>query len=342
MKMIDYKKIWNDSVWSKVIANIFWVILSQIGVLLYGKLMNLDFIGVYKSLFLILNKEYLISGWIIFLSLLTIVFIVFILVKSYRSKISIRKVATLDIEQVTEVKTAELSELNDAPTVFFHYRFCDAFPGSDRGCSWFSDQKEIQNRLKILLAYPTKFDKAEGHGITADPVWWFRGSSALFIDHFEILDKKKVLMNIDELIIEKIAAYRGSSYYNDFVYVQCKADKPTGLYKHDQNHIDEYFKENGEYQEEYGVFNGKLVSRQEYDDGSALIKGKPVRIEGAKLRTRNLTKYNFIIAAKFSPYNCTEFDRNAEDKFIKLLNDELKFDDFLAWMKNFPKNHYDY
>lgn len=341
MKIINYKKIWNDPVWSKIIANGLGFIISQIGIFFYGKINKINFFDVYKAIFKSLSEHYLISGWIILLVILLIGTSVFITIKYFKSIHSIKSNEVKAIIKPKELKKPEINKITEASTIFFHYRFCDAFPGYDNDYRWFTNQKEIQNRLKILLAYPTKFDKAEGHGIT-DPIWWFRGSSALFIDHFEILNKKKVLINIDELLIEKIAAYRSTSYYNDFVYVQCLSDKPTGLYKYDKKRIEEFYKEHGEYREEYGVFNDQLVSRREFDDGSALIKGKPTRIEGTKLRTRNLTKYNFIIAAKFSPFNCTEFYNNSEIKFIKLLNNELKFDDFIVWMKAFPKNHYDY
>ncbi len=106
-------------------------------------------------------------------------------------------------------------------------------------------------------------------------------------------------MNTEELKVEKIAAYRGQSYYQDFVYVQCNSDKPTGLYKHDQKYIKERYDNNGDYQEEFGIYKSKNITRQEYDDGSAIIKGNPVRTEGAVLRSRNLTKYNFIMMLSF-------------------------------------------
>jgi hypothetical protein len=206
----------------------------------------------------------------------------------------------------------------------------------------FNKNKEINTRLKLLLAYPTRFKKRSGHDVTVDPIWWFHGSSASPIDSFKILDRKKVLMNIDELLIEKIAAYRGRLYYEDFVYVQCLADKPTGIYKYDKDKIPELNKNYDEYREEFGVYKHRFISRREYDDGSALIRGKPVRVEDAELRTRNLTRYNFIIAAKFSPYNCDDFYTNSDVYFIQLLKNEIDFDVFINWMRKFPKNRNDY
>ena len=64
-----------------------------------------------------------------------------------------------------------------------------------------------------------------------------------------------------------------------------------------------------EYHEEYAVYNGKNVTRTEYDDGAAVIDGKVVDMGNeAKLRIRYLTPYNFIICAQFNPINETKND----------------------------------
>ena len=335
------KKIWNDSVGSKVIAAGIIVILPQIGVYIWGLIAKIKFLDVYSKIFEFFKTEYDVKGWYLFLLYAIILgLIVWTFIQLRNCNKSKAPVETAEPE--TETEEPEQFEIREAPTSFFHYRFCDAFPGFSRGYQWFDSKKQIHNRLSILLQKPISFDSGEGHGIDRRPIWWFRGSSALPIEKFEILNWRKCLMNIDELKIEKIAAYRGTSYYQDFVYVQCKKDKPTGLYKHNSEFIKEQYDNNGDYQEEFGIFKGKYITRQEYDDGSAIIRGKPVRTEGASLRSRNLTKYNFIIAAKFSPYNCNEFYRNSKEYFGKLLREEIEFDVFVDWMKQFEKNHNDY
>ncbi|MFA7222786.1 MAG: hypothetical protein WC148_04635 [Bacilli bacterium] len=241
----------------------------------------------------------------------------------------------------TQIEENEL-RINEAPTVFYHYRFCEAFPGFNNGYKWFTKNKDINTRLSILLKHPTRFKKADGHGITNDPVWWFRGSSAMPIDSIKIIGCNKILLNYDELKIEKIAAYRGRSYYQDFVYVQCLPDKPIGIYNYDKEYMEECLKNNRNYTEDFGLYKGKILTRQEYDDGAAVIKGKPQSISGAELRTRFLTKYNFIIAAKYSPYNCDEFYKTSDGLFGGLLKSEVSFDDFINGMKNFEKNRNDY
>lgn len=53
----------------------------------------------------------------------------------------------------------------------------------------------------------------------------------------------------------------------------------------------------GYYTEEYGLIGKKIISRQEHDDGAAIINGKIVDASNSELRLRHLTPYNFIIAA---------------------------------------------
>jgi hypothetical protein len=302
-------KIWKDPVWSSVIASILVIIISQIFILIWSWIKNIGFVDVYKRLF-------------------------------DRINVFINKKEKSVINDKTNDKISD-DFINIEPTVFFHQRFCAAFPGYNNGYKWFLSRKDIKNRLKILLASPTYFKNKSGHGVTSDPIWWFRGTGALPIKNFEILSSQKILINTEELKIEKIAAYRGHSYYQDFVYIQCLPDSPVGIYNHNQLSLEAAFENNDEYYEEFGVYKNHFISLQEYDDNSAIIKGKPVNVAGAKLRVRHLIKYNFIIAAKFSPYNCREFCIKSEEYFGKLLKNELDFDDFISFMKSLPKNDLD-
>ena len=63
--------------------------------------------------------------------------------------------------------------------------------------------------------------------------------------------------------------------------------------------IERNIKQYGYCREEYGFYKDKIaISREEYDDGSAVINGKVTDTKGSKLRVRYLSSYNFIIAAK--------------------------------------------
>jgi hypothetical protein len=344
MKNDWLKKMWKDPVMSKVIAAAIIFILSQIFIFIGGLIAQLNFIQVYIKIFNFFNTNYLVNGWV--LGILITLLVVFLLIILFRLKNPVKGLQILNEKELETDKTEETeepqeTEIRTEPTVFFHHRLCDAFPGFSHGYQEFKSQRDIRNRLKILLAPPLTFDKGEGHGIDRTPIWWFRGGSALHVKRFEILNRQKVLFNYDELIIEKIVAFRGYSYYQDFVYVQCKADKATGLYEHNQLTLEKYFDEGGEYQEEFAIFRNKFISRQDYDDGSTIINGKPIKTIGAELRCRTLIKYNFIICAKFAPYNCHEFSATSKEYFMNLLKNQITFDEFAKWMNKFPKNHND-
>lgn len=344
MKIDWFIKTWKDPVGSKVIAAAIIFIFSQLFIFIWGLFTQLNFIQVYNLIFNLIKTNYIVKGW--FLVTLFALLATFLLIVLFRKKNSVQTLQIVNEEELKKHKILESKEsgesvISEEPTVFFHHRFCDAFPGFSYGYQEFKSKGDIRNRLKILLSSPLSFEKGLGHGIDKTPIWWFRGGSALHIKRFEIIDRKKVLVNIDELIIEKIVAYRGHSYYQDFVYVQCKADKATGLYEHNQLSLEDSFNEGGEYQEEFAIFRNKFISRQDYDDGSTIINGKPVKTIGAELRSRTLIKYNFIICAKFAPYNCQEFSANSKEYFKNLMKNQITFDEFAKWMNTFPKNHND-
>ena len=76
-------KIWKDQVGSKVIAAGIIFVLSQLGILIWGLLANLNFIEVYKNIFVFFKTEYLIKGWhlttLYSLFLVSLIFIIKIL-----------------------------------------------------------------------------------------------------------------------------------------------------------------------------------------------------------------------------------------------------------------------
>lgn len=231
-------------------------------------------------------------------------------------------------------------------TVFFARRMAEAFPGV-RGVCEFSDRKEINKRLSILLQAPLKFEQGLDRADT-DPVWFFRAGAAEDIQSFLRIGNNKVLMNTDELLIKRIVVYRDSGrYYGQYVYVEVEADKPCGCYSHNEDTMKYMVDKRGYYDEEFAVFKPswylpeRKITRQEYDDGSAMVNGKPMRLHGrAELRLRYLTSYNFILAAKFSPFNCHEFDRTSGEYFKGMLNGTISVKQFDEYMMVFPKRDY--
>ena len=231
-------------------------------------------------------------------------------------------------------------------TVFFARRMAEAFPGV-RGVCEFSDRKEINKRLSILLQAPLKFEQGLDRADT-DPIWFFRAGAAEDIQSFLRIGNNKVLMNTDELLIKRIVVYRDSGrYYGQYVYVEVEADKSCGCYSHNEDTMKYMVNKRGYYDEEFAVFKPswylpeRKITRQEYDDGSAMVNGKPMRLHGrAELRLRYLTSYNFILAAKFSPFNCHEFDRTSGEYFKGMLNGTISVKQFDEYMMVFPKRDF--
>lgn len=221
-------------------------------------------------------------------------------------------------------------------TPFFDYRFGKAFPGV-RGVKEFTNSKECIDRLAILLRKPLSKNGLSG------PIWWFRGNSNLSINRFVRLSDDKFLMGFDEIKVKRIVVYGASEYYKKFVYVEAFPERSSGVYgKIDVNHIEQWRKEYGEYHEEYAVFDGYNITREEYDDGAAVINGKVIDLKGkAELRIRYLTPYNFIICAQFNPINRTEYD----DVMIKLLNGILEGEnspeDIVQFVAKLPRHRND-
>jgi hypothetical protein len=218
--------------------------------------------------------------------------------------------------------------LGENSTTFFHKRFSSAFPGV-RGIAWFNG-KEAVDRLMILLKPPLDFKDGS-------PIWWWR-SGDLQIERFDRIDENTVLMDYQELRIRRIAAVNSGAYYQSFVYVEVEPENPTGLYNIDINSDIEYW---GYSREEYGLFEGKPISRAEYDDGAAVIDGKPVDLHGkAELRVRYLTPYNFIIAAQNAPINNGGYDKRRNEVLNEVLTGKLALEHLVDELHKLPKRSY--
>jgi hypothetical protein len=213
----------------------------------------------------------------------------------------------------------------------FSERFAQAFPGV-RGVAWFEDSETIADRLGKLLQEPLSFK--EGH-----LVGWWRGPANLHIEHFEQIEGSHFLMDIEELNIQRIAAVNRGSYYRTFVYVETAADEPTGLYRADSDVLARQIANFGYASEEYGLVDDKLpVSRAEFDDGAAIIDGRPVDIRGrVALRARYISRYNFLIAPFASPINNKDFDGALKAYSNRLLQGEEVFEEMCRASLRLPR-----
>ena len=127
--------------------------------------------------------------------------------------------------------------------------------------------------------------------------------------------------------IRRIAAVGSTSYKHLFVYVEVAPLPETGLYSQTADRIAEVGRGCGDftwYWEEFGLVDGKhLVTRDVYDDGSAVIDGCLQSILGrAECRSRHVTPYNFVIAAGGAPILSMEYDENFEVHLDAMLNGE--------------------
>lgn len=223
-------------------------------------------------------------------------------------------------------------DLFDSSTPFFAYRFGKAFPGI-RGVKEFTDSKECVDRLQILLKKPLSGEKLVG------PIWWVRGSGNSDISNFERITDDKFLMDGDEIKVRRIVVCAAAEYYKKFVYVEAYPEEETGLYANDNAFIEEWTDKYGYYYEEYAEYEDKKITRAEYDDGAAMLDGKVVDLKGkAKLRTRYITPYNFIICAHFSPINSNEYDDMLEMLLNGILKGQNSVEEIVEVVKRMPKH----
>lgn len=227
-------------------------------------------------------------------------------------------------------REAEMSSI-----VLFDYRIRCQFPGV-RGTKCFNYNKKIGERLFALLSKTSS--KVDSGGF-----WWFRGRSNMPIANFSIIDRKKCLMDCQELKIDKIFVYISETYWRDFIYVITKSDKPTGLYKHDEKIEGIQINEFGNYYEEFGKYGKNFLTRHEYDDGAYEKNGKLRQTDGSeKPRSRYLAPYNFLICAHDNPINDSSYDKDFKDILNGILKGEKTVDDIVAKVEKMPKRARNY
>lgn len=235
--------------------------------------------------------------------------------------------------------------ITEHSTVFFKRRLCAAFPG-ERGLVEYTNQKQIRRALSDLFKSPLKFDKGIGYDSQTDPIWWFRGGSAMNIDKYRYLGKGRYLLAWDELKIRRLIAYIDSGrYYSNYVYVEFDGDKPTNLSRdyYTPEKIKDLQKDIPQVTEEYAVFKPwwffkKEITKQEEDDGHTKILGRTIGLKSRyECRIRSLTPYNYIIAAKQSAFNNSEFDRTSGSILDGMLDGTVTKEQMNEYMMKFPK-----
>lgn len=337
------KENWKDPVWSKVIAAGIIAILGFLLTTLYSLVISLidsiSFKDSINEVLTFLDNEIKISIWLVLVLSILYLILIFNPVISFIVNVT-RKISSPKTN-IIEEKKPELPRATEHSTSLFYQRMASAFPGI-RDVTWFNEPNVALDRLEILLKNPLRF-KSDLRECESDPIWWFRGGSALYIEKFKRTGRKKALMNIDQLKIKRIAAYHGDSYYKDFVYVEVEGEKQAGLYNLKDEDIKRHISTFGYSWEEYGLIKNKIgwttpIRREDYDDGATVIRGKVREAFDAKLRVRYLSKYNLIIAAKGSPYNSIKFEKESKEYLNQILKNEIEPEVFFEILKGYNKN----
>jgi hypothetical protein len=220
------------------------------------------------------------------------------------------------------------SELNNSTTAFFSERFGKAFPGV-RGIQWFEEPKVAVDRLCLLLKEPLVFSNVS-------PIWWWRNGD-LQISSIKREGDDFILMDGQELLIKRVAAVDPGAYWQQFVYVEVFPMSPTGVYP--ELDIQLHIKARGYASEEFGMFKGCFISREEYDDGAAVLDGNVESLEGnAELRARYLSPYNFIIAPVGSCINNQDFDEVRRKMMDRMLAGTTSIEEVAECVRRLPKN----
>lgn len=196
----------------------------------------------------------------------------------------------------------------DSPA-FFHDRICDAFPGL-RGVHHFQSAQRAADRLEALLKAPLCVG---GY----PPIWEFDGRGGMHIERFLRLGAETVRIGVHRYRLRDLWVYRSDTYWRSFVVVRYEGEAPCGLYPPPANSVWASFPE---VTEEYGVWNGRLITRHEFDDGGVMEGDVVVRTEGAELEVRHLSSWARVIAAQFSPLQHSGFDRELQGWIKDIVN----------------------
>ncbi len=221
--------------------------------------------------------------------------------------------------------------------IFFSQRLAYAFPGV-RNVKWFTKTKDIKFHLSRLLHAPLKFTTNKGQN-QFTPIWWFRSGSSVGINNFRHISGRLFLIENEEWLISKIAVFQDSRVYKEYLYVEIEAQHPTSLGQVSTDNL-----QLGD-TEEYGILNWKhllniKITRHEYDDGEGCKRWGTIFNGQTQLRVRYLTKYNFLICANRSSYNCNEFDRMSGYYMDGLLDGTVSFEEFHESLMKLQKPSY--
>ena len=86
-----------------------------------------------------------------------------------------------------------------------------------------------------------------------------------------------------------------------------------------------------------------MIKRAEYDDGAAMIDGKPTDTRGAKLRVRYITPYNFVICGhRHVLNNEPDVDMQTTKLLDEILLGKRTVEDLVAFVESLHLLRFDF
>lgn len=248
---------------------------------------------------------------------------------------------SLKSELAKIIKTRLRPVLTLPTTTFFSLRIAESFPKVS-GFQIIDDPHMIKMHLGYLFKNPIVFGEATDREGDPEPIWWFRGGSAMAITCYKALKTGTYIIGWDEYRIKRIAVYESpGQYYSEYVYIETEGLPPIDKEYYTKERIQHNTECFGYCDEEYAVFNGHPISHKEYDNGVAEIDGEHVEIAGmAEVRIRHLSPYNFVVCAKFSSINSPEFDMQSRPIFDGILKGTSTIEDLHQLIISLPKPPY--
>jgi hypothetical protein len=241
-----------------------------------------------------------------------------------------------DVQRAGAPQTSTIAPGSERPVsaairsdIFFSHRMAAAFPGV-RGLEEIDQPNIAVDRISLILGEPLDQLVREQNGRTFElnPLWWFRGGQSMPIDVFERLDGDRCLIGVDQMKIRRIAAFRMPGIlHREFLYIETHSESPVGVYKYPPGRIEKSLEDahnhgyGGYFVEEYALWEGRPITRAEYDDGAALINGTPTQVPSAEVRRRFLSPYNVLICGQ---RNVINNDANYDAQLDSVLDEILR------------------